>query len=743
MELHGRLERGRKVGWWLLETFLVAASYALTAKLSFAMAVPPGNVSVVWPPSGIALAVILILGERMWLGVWLGSFVANTWFFTGITDPLAPYTLVTTAIIATGSTFQALLGALLIRNFVGSKDLFDRAQNVFAIVVIEVYSCFVAPLFGVTALCVAGFARWTAYGNLWWTWWLGDCAGVVLIAPFFLAWQHVPRIRFHLRRALEGVALALLTALASQVVFGWPLRLPFGYVPSPFLLVPFVIWSALRFGPRGVTLSLVALSAVAVAGTQHGHGPFATPEPDDGFRMLQTFLGFLSVPALILSATIDRYKRSEREFRRSRSHLETLIQETTGNLDIANKALRAESVGRKRTEEKYRESEQRFRLILAGVKDHAIFMLDPRGIVLTWGEGAKCLHGYEAEEIIGRDFSVLYSEDDLRWGKPRIELEVARTQGRLEEEAWRVRKDGSRYWASLVVTALRDSNGELRGFAAITRDVTARRKADLELRSVAQELELRVTELNMVNKELEAFSYSVSHDLRTPLRHIDGFVELLRTELAGSLNREGERYLGVISESARHMGTMIENLLLFSRMSRVELQKAPVDPNLLVKETIAALEMETKGREIEWKIGDLPRLEADAALMALVFTNLISNSLKYTRPRPTAVIEIGYAPHDGHGPAYFVRDNGVGFDMQYADKLFGVFQRLHTAQQFEGTGIGLANVRRIVHRHGGATWAEGAVDKGATFYFSVPSPVGRMKGPQAHPDRDERVSIIS
>ena len=191
------------------------------------------------------------------------------------------------------------------------------------------------------------------------------------------------------------------------------------------------------------------------------------------------------------------------------------------------------------------------------------------------------------------------------------------------------------------------------------------------------------------------------------------------------------------------MGTMIENLLLFSRMSRVELQKAPVDPNLLVKETIAALEMETKGREIEWKIGDLPRLEADAALMALVFTNLISNSLKYTRPRPTAVIEIGYAPHDGNGPAYFVRDNGVGFDMQYADKLFGVFQRLHTAQQFEGTGIGLANVRRIVHRHGGATWAEGAVDKGATFYFSVPSPVGRMKGPQAHPDRDERVSIIS
>jgi light-regulated signal transduction histidine kinase (bacteriophytochrome) len=295
----------------------------------------------------------------------------------------------------------------------------------------------------------------------------------------------------------------------------------------------------------------------------------------------------------------------------------------------------------------------------------------------------------------------------------------------------------------VVITALKDSAGEPRGFAAITRDISSRKKADQELRTLAHELELHVAELNTLNKELEAFSYSVSHDLRMPLRHIDGFVDLLKAELAGMLNPEGEHYMKVISDSAKHMGTLIDDLLFFSRMSRVELQKSTVDPVQIVEETIRSLEMETRGREIDWKIGILPPLEADASLMRLVFMNLISNALKFTRTRSRAVIEIGHMEYEGRKPAYFVRDNGVGFDMEYADKLFGVFQRLHTVDKFEGTGIGLANVRRIVHRHGGTTWGEGAVEKGATFYFSLPSKRERRDLPESQAAPDERVSIIS
>lgn len=259
--------------------------------------------------------------------------------------------------------------------------------------------------------------------------------------------------------------------------------------------------------------------------------------------------------------------------------------------------------------------------------------------------------------------------------------------------------------------------------ASLQRQRLEQQRTEEEVRSLNASLESRVAQrtaqLEELNKELEAFSYSVSHDLRAPLRHIGGYLELLAHELGSALSGEGARLLKSACDSAGQMGTLIDDLLAFSKMGRTALRPQQFETAALVEEVVKDLASETAGREIRWEIGELPQVLADRSMMKQVWANLLSNAVKYSRQRKPAVIQVGGQHRPGEFE-FYVRDNGAGFDMQYAEKLFGVFQRMHAAEEFEGTGIGLANVRRIVTRHGGRTWAEAAVDKGATFYFTLP-----------------------
>lgn len=367
--------------------------------------------------------------------------------------------------------------------------------------------------------------------------------------------------------------------------------------------------------------------------------------------------------------------------------------------------------GRERAEAALRESEEKNRMMIEAVKDYMILRLDSTGRILSWNLGGERITGYSSGEIIGKHFSCFYSPEDIEKRKPDFDLSAAR-EGKAEVEGWRVRKEGVRFWANVILTPLKDAEGRIVGYSQVTRDVTERKRASDEL--------LKRNDMIMAaNKELEAFSYSVSHDLRAPLRHIDGFVDLMQKNSSG-LDDKTRRYLGIISDSAKQMGMLIDDLLVFSRMGRTEMRRGRVQLKPLFEEVIHDVAADIKNRNIEWKMAELPEVKGDSAMLRLAAVNLVSNAVKYTGPRDPARIEVGTLNGKSDETVIFVKDNGVGFDMQYADKLFGVFQRLHSSDDFEGTGIGLANVRRIISRHGGRTWAESTQGNGATFYFSLP-----------------------
>jgi PAS domain S-box-containing protein len=499
------------------------------------------------------------------------------------------------------------------------------------------------------------------------------------------------------------------------------------------------------------------------------------------------------------------------------------------------------------------------RLLVENVLDYAILLLDLEGHVLTWNKGAERLKGYAPQEIIGRHFSIFYPVEDVEAGKPDRELQEAEENGRTEDESWRVRKDGSRFWANVVITALRDETGKLRGFGKVTRDFTNRKRAEEErfqmavesapngmviinadghivlvnsqteklfgypraellgkniellmpdrfreqhpldrrnyfdnpraramgagldlfgrrkdgseiaveiglnpvrtdeglfvisaivdvtdrkqaeqvIRELNENLEQRVSdrtgELEAANKELDSFSYSISHDLRAPLRAIDGFARIVLEDFSAPLAPEGKVYLQKVRDNTREMSKLIDELLKFSRLGRQALLKQTVDTEQIVRHCLEEMAREPQGRKVEIVVGELPVSQGDPTLLNQVWANLISNALKYTRKQEFARIEIGsrtqprpatdgeaLAPGStGTEPVYFVKDNGAGFDMKYVGKLFGVFQRLHRADDYEGTGVGLAIVQRIVQRHGGRIWADANPGQGATFFFTL------------------------
>ena len=353
--------------------------------------------------------------------------------------------------------------------------------------------------------------------------------------------------------------------------------------------------------------------------------------------------------------------------------------------------------------------------------DDAIISKTLDGTITAWNFGAEKVFGYSSAEAVGKSLGMLLPPERAN-EESDILARIVRGESVEHFETVRLRKDGKRIDVSATISPIKDSSGAIVGASKIARDITERERAEEVIRQLNDELEQRVAErtaqLEAANQELEAFSYSVSHDLRAPLRHISGFSQLLVEEFGATLAPGARHYLDRIQAGTQNMGVLVDELLHLARVGRHAVNRRRTKLNEVVEAVIAMLQPESGGRQVEWAISDLPEAECDPVLVRQIFQNLLSNALKFTRPRTHAVIEVSCQEHDGQ-PVFIVRDNGVGFSMKYVDKLFGVFQRLHRAEDFEGTGIGLATVQRIVHKHGGRVWAEGKLDQGAAFYFTL------------------------
>ena len=376
-------------------------------------------------------------------------------------------------------------------------------------------------------------------------------------------------------------------------------------------------------------------------------------------------------------------------------------------------------------------AEARYRALFEGAPD-GMLVLDAQGRFRDANPAAAHLTGYSRDELIQMKAGDLAEPGETSASDVMAELR----RGPLKREVTVRRKDGGLTPVESHAT-LAAAPDETR-YVAVLRDISQRKAAEAEIHALNESLERRVAErtaeLTAVNQELEAFSYSVSHDLRAPLRIVDGFSKIVLEDYADLLPEKGVRALGIIRDGATQMGQLIDDLLRFSRLGRQSLRPRLVEPAAIAAAVREELRAESEGREIEWVMDELPPCWADPALVKQIFANLVSNALKYTRGRTAARIEIGAQPRErgSSEQVYFVKDNGVGFDMAYAAKLFGVFQRLHRAEEYEGTGVGLALVQRIVHRHGGRIWAEGAVDRGAAFWFSLPAVVEEIE-PESEP----------
>ncbi len=405
--------------------------------------------------------------------------------------------------------------------------------------------------------------------------------------------------------------------------------------------------------------------------------------------------------------------------REARDQLEDKVRERTAALHNANEQLLKGIEEIRRAQGALRESEER--LVLAQRAGHVgVFDWDLASGKVIWTEQGENMPGLQ------RDFEGDYED----WTKSVHPEDVQRLkvffrqwiESGADEEYWEYRlfqPDGRMRWIEARGRLMSGPSKRPLRIIGVGVDVTDRKQAAEQISELNEELKRNVSQLQAANRELEAFTYSVSHDLRAPLRHMAGFVELLNKRAKEGLDEKSRHYLQVISGASSQMGQLVDDLLAFSRAGRVEIKWDKVDSGIIVKEAIANLESDTGGRDIVWKIGVLPGVFGDAALLRQVWVNLISNAVKFTRPRGQAIIEIG-VEDAGEEFVFHIKDNGVGFDMRYKDKLFGLFQRLHRTEEFEGTGVGLANVQRIVHRHGGRAWGESVLGEGATFYFSLP-----------------------
>jgi len=583
--------------------------------------------------------------------------------------------------IAVGNTIEMLVGAWLAKRFAQGREAFQRPGTVLLFVALTgVLSMMLGPTLGMAAFRLTDSAKWASASEAWFGWWLSDMVSVIVMTPLVLVWSCQPTRRLGLNQWFETALLGMLLLVSCQIAFGAPFVSQTTGAPLAFLVLPLLLWSALRFGQRGTATVVFVVACSAIAGTLRAQGPFASANAQHALLLVQNYVAIIAVMSLILAADVTQRRQCD-------LHLGA--------------------------------SEQRYRQLFED-NPQPMWVFDYDTLRLLAVNNAAIRHyGYSREEFLSMSIADIGPPEEV----PALLKAVNQArQGQELKTEWRhVRKNGS-----VIEVKVTRHNLIFDGKQAamvLSTDVTERKAAEREVMRLNLELEHRVQErtaqLEAINKELEAFSYSVSHDLRAPLRSIRGFSEVLLERYADKLDACGREFLRRACESSQQMDLLIEDLLKLSRVSRSELKRQLVDLSALAEAIAAELSRAEPERHVKFVLTGGLKAYGDERLLRIVLENLLRNAWKFTGRQPKPRIEFGLAKEPTE--AFFVSDNGAGFDMAYAGRLFGVFQRLHSASEFPGTGIGLATVQRIINRHGGRAWAEGELGRGATFYFTLPA----------------------
>ncbi|HEY3915973.1 MAG TPA: MASE1 domain-containing protein [Verrucomicrobiae bacterium] len=631
----------------------------------------------IWPPAGLALAALVLWGTRLWPGVFVGAFLLS--LFNNSVHATTGLLVAKSLGIAAANTLEAIVCASLVQRLARGERGFKRVSDVMGFAAATVIGCAVGATAAVGILAMTTFVAWQNIMLAWSTLWAGHLACDCTLAALLLTWVARPWRRLDQRQWLEAGALALAVVIGAPVIFwGWPFPSS-ADLPLVFLTIPLLLWAAVRFTARAVMLVVTVLSAVATTATVDGTGPFALPSLFASLLSLQAFICIVSVTALALAAAI-----SERDTAKATlSQKEKILADIAEGAPVGLVRLRADGV-------------------------------------IQWANPAEMeLLGYAQDDYVGRNAADFYENPT----EGQEVLERLTRGDTLRDYETRLRaRDGSLRIVLINSSASYREDGSLLHARLFTHNITGRRRTEEENHRLNLELEKRVqqrtAQLEAANKELEAFSYSVSHDLRAPLRALRGFTEALLELHSSQLDVRGQEFLRRAAAASCQMDRLIEDLLKLSQVSRGDLQFQEVNLSSLANDIAVELAASEPSRHVEFVIAPDCAADGDPRLVRVALDNLMRNAWKFSGKRADARIEFGLTEEPE--PAFFVRDNGAGFDMAFSKRLFGVFQRLHATSEFPGTGIGLATVQRIIHRHGGRSWAEGAVNRGATFYFTLP-----------------------
>lgn len=641
----------------------LCAVYVLGGWLGLRFAAPHPSVTLVWPPSGIALSCLILWGSRLWPGVFAGAFLVNVLTSGAVGASLG---------IALGNTLETVAGAFLVRRYANGREFFDRAGDVSRFVLLgALLASTLSAAIGTISLALARLSSWGEAPSLAVTWWLGDVGSDLVLVPLLLGWTTLGRRPWPAWRWVEAALLLAFVLLVGSIVFGDLFALMDGPYPVSFMVLPCVVWAALRFPQYGSAVAVFLISAITLFGHLRGQGPFIRSDLHESLFMVQSFVSVTAMTSMVMAAVVAERKRA-------RDELGALFENT----------------------------------------QEAILITDGESRYIDANPAACALTGYTREELLR--LKVRDVTPSAEWESGIRLWREFLAKGRMEGEFQIRRKDGT-----LIEVEFRAVANFLPGMhLSVMRDVTERKRAERQVRRLNEELERRVEErtakLREALREIDTFSYSVAHDLRGPVRAMTGFSDALLQDHAEKLDPEGRDFAHRIADAGRRMDALIMDILAYSRISREDLPLGPVDLGTAVESVLGEMSKEIRERRATVAVqGPLPRVLGHGSMLSQVVANLVSNGIKFSREGVDPKVAIR-AQVLGGVVRLWIEDNGIGIPPEYQERVFGLFQRLNPVEAFPGTGVGLAIVRRAMERMGGKSGVESTPGQGSRFWVELP-----------------------